>query len=159
MLKEKINEDFKAAFKQKKDDQVSILKMLKAAILIKEKEKQYQLAKAGKDAAQAALTDEEIIDTVSSEIKKLRDSLALFEQGARPDLAQKAKNEISILMVYLPEQLGEAEVKKLVAQAKAEAAASTIKDMGKVMAILMPKVKGKADPGLVSRLVKETLQG
>lgn len=157
MLKEKINEDFKTAFKSKDEAVVSVLKMLKAALLNKEKDKEYQINKAGKDAAPAVLTDEDIVDAVSAEIKKLRDSAALFIQGGRTDLADNAKAEIAILMRYLPEQLGEDEIKKLVADAVAQSGAASVKDMGKVMAQLMPKVKGKADSGLVSKLVKEAL--
>lgn len=158
MLKEKINGDFKTAFKEKRETEVSVLKMLKAALFNKEKDKEYQLNKQGKDIAQAALTEDEIIGVVAAEIKKLRDSIALFEKGGRADLAGKAKNEIDILSRYLPEQLGENEVKKLVAEAVSQTGAASIKDMGKVMAQLMPKVKGKADAGMVSRLVKEALQ-
>jgi uncharacterized protein YqeY len=159
MLKDKINEDFKTAFKAKAEAEVSVLKMLKAAMLTKEKEKQYQASKAGKDIATAVLTDEEVIDVIVAEVKKLRDSLALFEKGGRGDLVSKTHGEIAILSQYLPKQLSEDEVKKLVAEAVAGAGASTVKDMGKVMGLLMPKVKGKADNALVSRLVKEALQG
>jgi hypothetical protein len=159
MLKDKINEDFKTAFKGKLDAEVSVFKMLKAAILIKEKDKQYQFSKAGKDIALAVLSDEEIIDVVIAETKKLRDSLILFEQGGRADLADKAKMEIGVLSRYLPAQLSEDEVKKLVAEAVAQSGAQSVKDMGKVMAQLMPKVKGKTDSGMASKLVKEALQG
>jgi uncharacterized protein len=157
MLKDKINEDFKTAFKSKSEAAVSVLKMLKAAILIKEKEKIYQFNKAGKDVALAVLSDEELVDVIVAEIKKLRDSIALFEQGSRTDLADKSKSEIGILTRYLPEQLSEDAVKKLVIDAVARTGAASIKDMGKVMEQLMPEVKGKADSGLVSRLVKEAL--
>ncbi len=157
MLKEKINEDFKTVFKERKETEISVLKMLKAALLIKEKDKQYQFSKAGKDVTMAVLADEEVIDIVVAEVKKLRDSLALFEQGGRADLVAQAKLEIGILSRYLPEQLSEDEVKKLVAEAVAQSGAQSIKDMGKAMAQLMPKVKGKAESGMVSRLVKEAL--
>lgn len=157
MLKEKINEDFKAAFKEKREGELSVLKMVKAAILNKEKDKEYQINKLGKDNALAAITDDEIIDVISSEVKKMRDSLALFTQGGRNDLVESAKKEIEILMRYLPAQLGEDEVGKLVADAIAQTGAAGIKDMGKVMAKLMPQVKGKADAGLVGKLVKEAL--
>jgi len=157
VLKEKINEDFKAAFKEKREGELSVLKMVKAAILNKEKDKEYQINKLGKDNALAAITDDEIIDVISSEVKKMRDSLALFTQGGRNDLVESAKKEIEILMRYLPAQLGEDEVGKLVADAIAQTGAAGIKDMGKVMAKLMPQVKGKADAGLVGKLVKEAL--
>jgi hypothetical protein len=159
MIKEKINEDFKSAYKEKKEAELSVLKTLKAALFNKEKDKQYQASKAGKDAAQALLTDEDVIDVVSTEIKKLRDAVALFEQGGRADLAEQNKGEINILMKYLPEQLGEDDIKKRVADAVAASGATGVKEMGKVMAVLMPKVKGKADSGLVSKLVKEALRG
>jgi uncharacterized protein len=159
MLKEKINEDFKSAYKEKKEAELSVLKTLKAGMLNKEKEKIFQASKAGTDVAQAVLTDEEIIDVISSEVKKLRDAIILFEQGGRADLAAQNKSEIDILMRYLPEQMGENEIKKLVAEAISQTGAASVKEMGKVMGQLMPKVKGKADSGLVSKLVKEALQG
>jgi uncharacterized protein YqeY len=83
MLKDKINEDFKAAFKEKKEGELSVLKNLKAALLNKEKEKQFQASKAGEDIAQAVLADDDIIAVISAEVKKLRDAIALFEQGGR----------------------------------------------------------------------------
>jgi len=157
MLKEKINEDFKTAFKAKDEAVVSVLKMLKASLLNKEKEKEYQANKQGKDATVAVLTEEDIIDAVSAEIKKLRDSLELFIKGQRNDLADQAKKEIDILLRYLPEQLSEEQIKKIVIDAVAQTGASSVKDMGKVMALLMPKVKGKADCALVVKLTKEAL--
>jgi len=157
MLKDKINEDFKTAFKSKDEAVVSVLKMLKASLLNKEKEKEYQANKQGKDVAAAALTEEDIIDAISAEIKKLRDSLELFIKGGRNDLAGQAKKEIDIFLRYLPKQLEEDEIKKIVADAVAQAGASSVKDMGKVMVLLMPKVKGKADCALVVKLTKEAL--
>lgn len=157
MLKDKINEDFKSAFKEKRESETSVLKMLKAAILNKEKDKEYQTNKAGKDAALAAITDEDILDVIVSEIKKMRDSQALFEQGQRHDLADKAKSEIKILAHYLPAQLSGDEIKKMIVAAVAQTGAKTVKDMGRVMGILAPQIKGKADSGLVGRLVKEAL--
>jgi len=158
MLKDKINGDFKTAFKAKSEIELSILKMLKAAILNKEKNKQYESAKAGGNTTGITLTDEETTDVIVAEIKKLRDSLALFTQGGRADLADKTKEEINILSRYLPEQLSDEEIKKLIAEAVKETGAATIKDMGKVMAILVPKIKGRADNSLVSKLVKGVLQ-
>ena len=93
------------------------------------------------------LTDEDVIEVVVAEVKKMRDSLALFIRAGAQDLVGQAKGEIEILLRYLPAQLGEDEIKKLVAEAVAQTGAANIKDMGKVMAQLMPKVKGKADSG------------
>lgn len=157
VLKEKINQDFKTAFKEKRETSLSVLKMIKAALLNKEKEKEYQINKQGKDAAEAALSEEEIIDVISVEVKKMRDGLSLFEKGGRADLAAKSKEEIAILMHYLPEQLSEPQVRDLAAKAIAQVAASGIKDMGKVMAVLIPEIKGKTDSGLAGRIVKEML--
>jgi len=156
MLKEKIKSDYIAAMKSKSEAEISILKMAIAAILNKEKEKQYNAAKAG-EGQKTELTDEEIVDAISSEIKKLRDSVRLFEQGKRDDLAAKSQNEIAILSRYLPAQLGEEAVKELVAAAVKKTGASSTKEMSKVMAELMPEIKGKADGSMVSRLVKEAL--
>lgn len=157
MLKEKIDQDFKSAFKEKREAELSTLKMLKSALLYKQKEKQFQDSKKSGEASDAALTDDEIIGVVGAEVKKLRDSIALFEQGGRADLVKKTQSEVETLMRYMPSQMGEAEVKKLVADAIKESGATCIKEMGKVMAVLMPKIKGKADGTLVSRLVKESL--
>ena len=157
MLKDKINEDFKAAFKEKKEGELSVLKNLKAALLNKEKEKQFQASKAGEDIAQAVLADDDIIAVISAEVKKLRDAIALFEQGGRADLVAQNKGEIEVLLRYLPEQLGEDEIKKLVAGAIAQAGATTVKDMGKVMGALKTRLAGKADMGEVNKAVKAAL--
>ncbi|MEK9135180.1 MAG: GatB/YqeY domain-containing protein [Patescibacteria group bacterium] len=153
MLKIKIQEDLNLALKGKKELEVSVLRLVLAAVLSKEKDKRF---KSGK-AEDVLLTDEELIDVISSEIKKRREAVELYIRGNRPELAEKEKKEITILQKYLPEQLAEEEIKKLVGEAIAKTGAKEIKDMGKVMAELMPKVKGKSDSSLVSRLVKELL--
>ena len=86
-----------------------------------------------------------------------RDSLDEFRKAGRPELLAVLEQEIAILMEYLPEQMSEAEVRALVTQAVADAQAASAKDMGKVMALLMPKVKGRADGKLVNSIVKELL--
>lgn len=142
---------------ERKDMVVSVLRMLSAAILNKEKEKQYKLSREAGEPQKASLSDEETVDVIAGEIKKIKDSIVLFEKGQRADLVKKAREEIGILQAYLPEQMTEEEVKALVEETIAKTGASSIKDMGKVMAGLMPKVRGKADAGLVSRIVKESL--
>ena len=94
MLKEKIEADFKSAFKEKREAELSTLKMLKSALLYKQKDKQFQESKKGGSASDSVLTDEEIIGVVGAEVKKLRDSIALFTQGGRADLAGHARLEI-----------------------------------------------------------------
>ena len=102
-------------------------------------------------------SDEEIVSLIKKEVKKRKESIALYKQGKRDDLVEKETKELAILQAYLPEQMSEDEVRKIVEQTISETGASSIADMGKVMGILMPKVKGKADGSLVSNLVKQAL--
>jgi len=163
MLKQKIEEDFKKSLKEKEETEISILRLLKTAILNKEKEKRYKLSKEKPEleeaelAKESQLTDEELIEVISSEVKKRKEASLEFEKGKRIDLAEREKKEMEILKKYLPEQLSEEKLKGLVKEAIAKTGATGPKDMGKVMAELMPKVKGKAEGGLVSEIVKELL--
>lgn len=150
MLKEKIRQDSVESLKAGKQLVTGTLRMLLAAILVKEKDKQYKTGKP-------ELADEEVLDTITSEIKKRKDAIALYIQGKRPELAEKEEKEIEVLKKYLPEQLSEEEIKKLVQESIAKTGAKEIKDMGKVMADLNPKTKGRADGGDVSKIVKELL--
>ena len=104
------------------------------------------------------LSDDEIIDVLTKEVKMRRDSIEEFERGGRTDLVDKTKSEIAILIPYLPEQLSADEVKKIVENAVAEVGATTAKDMGKVMGILMPRVKGRTDGKLVNEIVRSLLK-
>jgi hypothetical protein len=162
-LKEKIHEDLKEAMKGKEELTSSVLRMLIAAIITKEKEKRYKIGKGKPEMTEvelieeSQLTEEEVVDVLVSEVKKRKESILSFEQGGRPELAEKEKKEAQILYKYLPEQMSEEELKKLVAQAVQKTGAKEQKDMGRVMAELMPKIKGKADSGLVSKIVKDIL--
>lgn len=162
-IKEKITTDLKDALKEKKELEVSVFRMLLAAILNKEKEKRAKLAKEEEGlkeeelAKKSQLTDEEVLEVVSSEAKKSKEAIEAFKKGGRADLVGKEKAELEILKKYLPEQFSEEEIKKLVQEAIAKVGASSPKDMGKVMAELMPQVKGKADGNTVSKIVKELL--
>jgi len=153
MLKEDIKKDLNEALKSREELKTSVLRLLSSAILNKEKDKRY---KSGK-AEDVSLTDEEIIDIISSESKKRKEAIELYQKGDRPELAKKEKEEMDILQKYLPEQLSEEEIKKLVEEAVAKTGAVSVKEMGKVMAVLTPQIKGKADMTLVSKLVKEFL--
>jgi len=106
---------------------------------------------------QSLLSDDETLEIVSSDVKRRKESVSEFEKGGRTDLAEKEKREIEILKEYMPEQLSEDEVRDFVKKAIEEVGAQDIKDMGKVMGILMPKLKGKADGTIVSKTVKELL--
>jgi len=105
----------------------------------------------------ATLTEEELASLLQKQAKQRTESIEAYQKGGRDDLVEKEKNELEVIQSYLPEQMGEEEIKKLVAEAVSQTGAAGITDMGKVMGALMPKVKGKADGSLVSRLVKESL--
>jgi len=163
MLKEKIQQELNESIKKKEELKLSVLRMVSAAVLNKEKEKRYKLSKEKPDLKEEELTkesqlaDEEIIEVISTEIKKRKEAAADYEKGGREELAEKEKKEIEILQKYLPEQLSEEEIKKLVKVAIEKTGAKEPKDMGKVMAELTPYTKGKADGSLVSKVVKDSL--
>lgn len=162
-LKQKIQEDLKTALKEKREIETLTLRMLNAAILNKEKEKRYKLAKAQPELKEeelqekSQLTDEEVIEVISSEVKKRKEAILEFEKGKREDLVKKEKTELEILKKYLPEQLSEEEIKKLAKETIEKVGAKEIKEMGKVMAELMPQVRGRAEGALVGKIVKELL--
>jgi len=163
MLKEKIEADFKKFYKEKKEIEVSVLRLLRADIVNKEKEKRYQLSKKSPDLndkeleKKSVLIDEEVLDIILSKSKKSEEAIAGFEKGKREDLVKKEKQELEFLKKYMPQQLSEEELKKLAEEAVRETKAENIKDMGKVMSELMAKVKGKASGALISKIVKELL--
>lgn len=148
MIKEKIQNDLKNAMISKDQKRLSTIRMLKSAI------QYYEIQKGG---AGYKATDEDVIEIVGREIKKRKESIELYERGGRQELADKEKYEIDILKSYMPEQLSEDEIKNLIDEAIQTTGSSTIQDIGKVMKVLSPKIKGKADAGEVSRLVKEKL--
>ena len=161
-LKEKINQDYKEAFKAKEEKKVAVLRLLNAAIKNRELEKRTKLSKSMTDIAelekQSQLTDEEVSAVLNSEVKRRRDSIEQYQQGGRPELAAQEEAELKILSVYLPEQMGEEELRQIVADSIKESGAAGAADLGKVMKVLMPRVKGKANGGLVSKIVKEELE-
>jgi uncharacterized protein YqeY len=162
MLKEKIEKDFKEALLKRNEREISTLRMLKAAILEQEKEKRYKKSQEkGTEAdleKESALSDEEIIKLILREIKKRKEAILEFEKGKRKDLVEKEAQEIEILKRYLPEMLSEEEIKKMAKETIEKVRAKNIKDMGRVMKELMPKIQGKAEPSLVSQIVKNLLQ-
>lgn len=147
-LREKIQEDIKGAMISKDQDKLSTIRMLKSAI------QYFEIQKGG---AGYEATDEDVIDVVSKEIKKRKESIELYEKGGRQELADKEKFEITILQGYMPQQLSDEEINSFINDAIIQTGASTIQDMGKVMGVLSPKIKGKADGGTVSRIVRERL--
>jgi uncharacterized protein YqeY len=163
MLKQQIQADSKEALKKGEDFALGVLRMLLASISSKEKEKRYKISKEKPEIKEqdliknSELSEEEIIDAVSSEVKKRKDAIVLYEKGNRQELVDKEKREIEVLQKYLPEQLSSEELKKLVEESIIKTEAKEMKDMGRVMSDLTPKIKGKADGGQVSKMVKEIL--
>lgn len=144
-LKRKIQEDMKAALKAKEQVRLGTIRLLLAAIQRREVDERI------------TLDDVQVIAVVEKLIKQGREASEQYRQAGRQDLLDKEASEIAIFEAYLPEQLSEAEVQKLIAEAIAETGAGSIKDMGKVMGVLKPRLQGRADMGKVSAMVKATL--
>ena len=146
-LKVRLTEDMKQAMKDKEVGKLrlSVIRMVRANIKNVEIDRKHEL------------TDDEVLDVVAKEVKMRRDAMEEFKKAARPDLVEGLEQELVILMDYLPEQLSEAAVRALVESAVAETQAVSPKEMGKVMAVLMPKVKGRADGKLINSIVREML--
>lgn len=159
-LKARISQDIIIAVKGREKEKSVVLRSLNSAIKNAEINKRAKLSKSGEavDLEKACiLTDEEVIGVISSQIKQRKDSISEFEKAGRSELAEKEKSEMDILAFYLPEQLSEGEVRKIVSDAIAKTGAGSVKEMGRVMAAIMPLVKGKADGTMVSGIVKELL--
>lgn len=160
-LKDQLKEDMKAALKSGDANKRTLLGMVISAIKNKELEKRGKLLKTITDPAeldaQSQLNDEETQAVIASEIKRRRESATEFEKGGRPELAESEKAEAEVLMAYLPEQMSDDTLRALVQRKISESGASTMKDMGKVMAGVMAEAKGAADGQRVSTMVKEEL--
>ena len=145
-LMEKLTADMKEAMKQGEKERLSVIRLVRGAV------------RQAEIDGKKTLSDDEIIGVITKEVKMRRDSIEEFERGGRSDLVEKTQTEIAILMPYLPAQLSPDEVRQLVETAVAEVGATTAKDMGKVMGVLMPRVKGRADGKLVNELVRSILK-
>lgn len=146
-LKEQLFADLKTAMKEKDTIRKDTIQLIRSGILQIEKDNKVELDEEG------------VIDVISKQLKSRRDSLPDYIKSGREDLIEKLNREMEILLSYLPEQLTEDEIQKIVADAVAQTNAATIKDMGKVMGIVTAKVKGRADMKMVGSLVKKMLQG
>ena len=144
-LKEILQQDWKDALKAKNKFKADTISMAKAAILQAEK------------SGTSVIDDDEIIQILSREVKQRREALEEFEKANRQDLVDKTKGEIEILLEYLPKQLSKDEIMEIIRQAAVDVGANSMKDMGKVMSVVVAKTKGRADGKLVSQLVKEYL--
>jgi uncharacterized protein YqeY len=142
---EKLNSDLKDAMKAKDETRMNCIRQVKTEVMKKEV------------AKNKTLSDDEVTDVIASLAKSHVESIDSFRKGNREDLIAKEEKELAILKSYLPEQMSDEELRKIVGEAVTTAAASTIKEMGKVMALVMPKVKGRADGNRVNAIVKELL--
>jgi uncharacterized protein YqeY len=141
----KIDNDLIRALKAGEKEKATVLRGLKSDIKYKNIEK-------GKE-----LTEEDMIDVLSSVAKKIKDSIEQYEKGGREDLVEKEQRELEILQEYLPQQLSEAELRAIIEESIKESGAETPQQMGMVMKVLMPKIKGRADGKLASKLATEIL--
>ena len=161
MLKEKLQQEMKDALKSGDSQKRTLMGMILTAIKNREFEKRNKLSKTEQNVAkleeQSKLNDEEIVEVISSEIKKRKDAIEQYEKGGRPELAEGERKEAEMLMAYMPEQMSEDDVRVEVKKAIAETGAKDMKEMGKIIGTVMAKIKGKADGQMVSRMVKEEL--
>lgn len=147
-LQEKINEDLKVYMKSKDTFKLGVVRMVKGAV---------QLEKI--NLKREELSDDEIIKLISKQIKMRKDSIAEFTKAGRLDLVQQNEKEIDVLKEYMPEEMSEEEVINIINEAISSTGASNIKEMGKVMREVTPKVSGRFDMGRVSSIIKEKLNG
>lgn len=144
-LKEKLQEDLKSSMKNKDKVKKSVVTLIRAAIKQHEVDNRVELA------------DDAIIDIISKQLKQRKDSLAEFVKANRDDLVEETKSEIQVLEGYLPQQLSEEELEKIIIETIAEVGATSMKDMGKIMAAIKPKTAGRADGRKINELVKKNL--
>lgn len=144
-LREKINEDMKAAMKARESDKLAAIRLLRAALKQKEVDERVEL------------TDDLVLSIIEKMLKQRKDSIEQYTAGNRPDLVAKEQFEVGVLTAYMPTQLSDAEVGAILDGVISETGASSAKDMGKVMNALRPKVAGRADMGKLSAIVKARL--
>ena len=150
-IRDRIVADLTAAMKAKDATRLGVIRMLKSRIMEAEVEQR------GLKGAGYVLEDEECLAEIAAYAKQRRDSIVAFRQGGKEELAKKEEAELAIIQQYLPAQLSEDEVRRVVAAAIAESGATSAKDIGAIMKIVMPTLKGVADGAVVSRIVRELL--
>ncbi|MEX0900708.1 MAG: GatB/YqeY domain-containing protein [Gammaproteobacteria bacterium] len=144
-LRQRIQDDMTSALKAGDKKRLGTIRLAYAAIKQREIDER------------VVLTDQQVLETLDKMVKQRRESIVLYEQGGRADLAEQERFEIGVLQQYLPDPLSDAEIDALIAKAIAETGAEGIRDMGKVMAVVKPAVQGRADVGAVSAKVKDRL--
>jgi uncharacterized protein YqeY len=145
MLKQRIQDDMKAAMKAAEKRKLGIIRLILAAIKQREVDERIEL------------DDTQVLAVLDKMVKQRRDSVEQYTRANRDDLAEQERYEIEICQGYMPEAMSEEEIAKLVDEAVIASGAASMKDMGNVMGVLRPKVQGRADMGNVSRLVKQRL--
>jgi uncharacterized protein len=149
MLKQQLKDELKQAMLAKDTEKTSVLRMVLSAIGY------FEIQKGG---AGYEATDEDVMAVLQKEAKQHKDSMEQFNNAGRDELAAKEEAELAMLQTYLPKQMSEEAIQKLVSEAIQQTGATSIADLGKVMSALMPQTKGNADGALVSKLVREALQ-
>ncbi len=144
-LKEQLLEDMKTAMRDKDSVRKETIQMVRSGVLQVEKDQK------------VTLDDEGIIDVIAKEVKRRKDVLPDYEKSGRTELIDGIKAEIDVLLQYLPSQLTEAELEPIVKETIAETGAVSMRDMGKIMAAIMPKIKGRADGRTVNEMIKKIL--
>ncbi|NLM72737.1 MAG: GatB/YqeY domain-containing protein [Clostridiaceae bacterium] len=144
-LKERLLNDFKIAMRDKDTIRKDTIQLIRAAILKIEKDKHI------------TLDDEGVAEILAKELKSARETLSEIEKSGREDLMEKARKEIEIIQQYLPEQLTEDELEAIIKDAILETGAQSAKDMGKIMKVVMPRVKGRSDGSLVNQIARKLL--
>ena len=151
MLREDINNALKDAMKARDERRVSTLRLVNSSL----KNADIEARGQGK----GPLADDEVLSVLQKMIKQRQESITLYEQGGRNELAQQERDEIAIISGYLPQQLSDDEMRAAIAQAITETGAASMKDMGKVIAALKTRYTGRMDFGKASPVVKQMLQG
>ncbi|WP_133717708.1 GatB/YqeY domain-containing protein [Methylocaldum gracile] len=147
VLKERLQADMKAAMKAGEKDRLGVIRLIMAAIKQREVDERIQL------------DDAQVLAVLDKMVKQRRESITQFQSAGRDDLVAAEQAELGVIQEYLPQALSEEEVESLIKEALAESGASGIGDMGKVMAVLKPKMQGRADMSMVSLRVKSLLSG
>jgi uncharacterized protein YqeY len=146
-LQQRLVDEMKEAMRTGDTDRVSVIRLLRSAIKNKDIDK-------GKGQQ---LTDDEILQVISSAVKQRKESIDQFEKGGRQDLVDKEKKELAILQSFLPQQISDEELRIKIKEAIAQSGATDVKDMGKVMKIVVPQLVGRAEGSKISQMVRECL--
>lgn len=150
MLKQKLNDDLKEAMRAKDSRRVATLRLISAAI------KEQEISNRGQADSQG-LSDEAVIQILSKMVKQRRDSIRLYEEGGRVDLAQQEQGEIAVIEGYLPKQMSDDEIRQVCSQVRDELNASGLKDMGRCMGVIKERYAGRMDMGEASKVMKNEL--